>query len=70
MTSDCRVQCPRVGLEDKSRTHQLGVYVPLRALFLVGISFCRMSSMFHMTFVQIAEFDWLLGQQNGYFLLK
>ena len=21
--------------------------------------------MFHMTFVQIAEFDWLPGQQNG-----
>ena len=31
-----RAQCPRVGLEVvKCRTHQMGVYVPLRALFLV-----------------------------------
>ena len=35
MTSDDRVQCPRVGLEVKCRTHQSGVYMPLRALFLV-----------------------------------
>ena len=35
VTSDYRVQCPRVGLEVKCRTHLPGVYVPLWALFLV-----------------------------------
>ena len=26
--------------------------------------------MFHISFVQIAEFDWLPGRQNGYILEK
>ena len=28
------------------------------------------SSMFHMTFVQIGEFDWLLGRQKGSIFVK
>ena len=36
VTFDCSVQCPRVGLKRSiSTTHQPGVYMPLRALFLV-----------------------------------
>ena len=35
VTSDYTVQCPRVGLEVKCRTHLPGIYMPLRALFLV-----------------------------------
>ena len=26
--------------------------------------------MFHMTFVEIGEFDWLLGRQNGSIFIK
>ena len=39
--------------------HQPGVYVPLRALFLV-----------HITFVQIGVFDWLSGRQKGSIFVK
>ena len=49
VTSHYRVQCPRVGLEVKCRTHQPGVYVPLRALFLVFDTFKRPSCIFSIT---------------------
>ena len=32
--------------------------------------FIECSSMFHMTFVQIGEFDWLSGWQKGSIFLK
>ena len=35
--------------------------------FIFTEKFIEKSSMFHMAFVQIAEFDWLPGQQKGIF---
>ena len=32
--------------------------------------FIEYSSTFHMTFVQISEFDWLLGRQKGSIFVK
>ena len=32
--------------------------------------FIEKSSMFHMTFVQIGEFDWLSAQQKGSIFVK
>ena len=32
--------------------------------------FIEYSSTFHMTFVQIGEFDWLLGRQKGSIFVK
>ena len=32
--------------------------------------FIDKSSTFHMTFVQISEFDWLLGRQKGSIFVK
>ena len=41
---------------------------------IFGILFTEMviewSSMFHMTFVQIGEFDWLSGRQKGSIFVK
>ena len=52
--------------------HQPGVYVPLRALFLVCFTemFVEYSSTFHKTFVQIGEFDWLSGRLKGSIFVK
>ena len=41
VTSDHKVQCPRVGLEIKIYDTPAGVYMLLRALFLVGIESTR-----------------------------
>ena len=35
--------------------------------FIFTEMFIEKSSTFHMAFVQIAEFDWLPGQQKGIF---
>ena len=35
--------------------------------FIFKEMFIEKSSIFHMAFVQIAEFDWLPGQQKGIF---
>ena len=32
--------------------------------------FIEKSSKFHMTFVQIGEFDWLSGRQKGWIFVK
>ena len=32
--------------------------------------FIELSSTFHMTFVQIGEFDWLFGRQKGSIFIK
>ena len=32
--------------------------------------FIELSSTFHMTFVQIGEFDWLSGRQKGSIFVK
>ena len=39
-------------------------------VFFFTEMFIELSSTFHMTFVQISEFDWLSGRQKGSIFVK